>query len=61
MSARPDETIRDTTPMAAGTVTRDLLRALGHAVEWHEYPIGHTVSVEELEALRRWVLGVMAD
>ncbi|NML16261.1 alpha/beta hydrolase [Azohydromonas caseinilytica] len=48
-------------PMAAGTVTRELLRALGHEVEWHEYPIGHSVSVEELEALRQWVLGVMAD
>ena len=47
-------------PMAAGVATRELLRALGHGVDWHEYPIGHSVSVEELEALRRWVLGVMA-
>jgi predicted esterase len=29
-------------------------------VEWHEYPIGHTVSVEELEALRQWMLRVLA-
>jgi phospholipase/carboxylesterase len=29
-------------------------------VEWHEYPIEHTVSVEELEALRQWVLKVLA-
>ena len=36
------------------------LQALGHEVEWHEYPMEHTVSVEELEALREWVLKVMA-
>lgn len=46
--------------MAAGTTTRDLLRQLGHEVEWHEYPMGHTVSVEELEALRTWILKTMA-
>ncbi|WP_066330591.1 alpha/beta hydrolase [Azohydromonas lata] len=43
-------------PMAAGSGTRELLRQLGHEVEWHEYPIGHTVSMEELEALRTWIL-----
>jgi phospholipase/carboxylesterase len=47
-------------PMAAGSASRDLLKALGHEVEWHEYPIEHTVSVEELEALRQWVLKVLA-
>ena len=47
-------------PMAAGIASRDLLRALGHEVEWHEYPIEHTVSVEELEALRQWMLKVLA-
>jgi phospholipase/carboxylesterase len=46
-------------PMAAGVGSRELLRSLGHEVEWHEYPIGHTVSVEELEALRRWMLKVL--
>ncbi|MDZ5456391.1 alpha/beta hydrolase [Azohydromonas lata] len=47
-------------PMAAGSGTRELLRQLGHEVEWHEYPIGHTVSVEELEALRTWILKTAA-
>ena len=47
-------------PMVAGSTTRDLLRQLGHEVEWHEYPIGHTVSVEELEALRAWILKTVA-
>jgi phospholipase/carboxylesterase len=47
-------------PMAAGVGSRELLRSLGHEVEWHEYPIEHTVSVEELEALRAWMLKVLA-
>ncbi len=47
-------------PMASGTASRDLLQALGHEVEWHEYPIDHTVSAEELEALRQWMLKVLA-
>jgi phospholipase/carboxylesterase len=47
-------------PMAAGTASRDLLKALGHEVEWHAYPIDHTVSAEELEALRGWMLKVLA-
>lgn len=47
-------------PMAAGSTTRDLLKQLGHEVEWHEYPMGHTVSVEELEALRAWILRTVA-
>lgn len=47
-------------PMAAGSGTRDLLLQLGHQVEWHEYPMEHTVSVEELEALRAWILKTVA-
>lgn len=47
-------------PLAAGTATCELLRQLGHDVAWHEYPIGHSVSLDELMALRAWVLRVMA-
>jgi len=43
-----------------GRASRDLLRQQGHAVEWHEYPIGHTVSVEEIADLNRWLLQVLA-
>jgi phospholipase/carboxylesterase len=47
-------------PMAAGVASRELLQGLGHAVQWQAYPMGHEVCGEELEALRAWVLGVMA-
>jgi len=47
-------------PIERGRASRDLLRQQGHAVEWHEYPIGHTVSAEEIADLNRWLLQVLA-
>jgi phospholipase/carboxylesterase len=34
-----------------GLELRDRLVTLGHAVEWHEYPMMHQVCLEELEAI----------
>ncbi len=42
------------------TASRDALTALGYAVEWHEYPMGHSVCAEELGDLRTWLLRVLA-
>jgi phospholipase/carboxylesterase len=46
--------------VARAAATRDALRALGHDVEWHEYPIEHTVSLPEIADLNRWLLQVLA-
>lgn len=35
-------------PLATARRSRDLLISMGHAVEWHEYPMEHSVCVEEL-------------
>jgi phospholipase/carboxylesterase len=43
-----------------GEATRDALQALGYAVEWHSYPMGHTVSLEEIRDLNAWLLKVLA-
>jgi phospholipase/carboxylesterase len=40
--------------------SRDALRALGYAIDWHEYPIEHTVSLEEVADLGRWLVRVLA-
>jgi phospholipase/carboxylesterase len=37
--------------IARGRASRDLLLRLGHPVQWHEYPMRHSVSAEELEAI----------
>lgn len=41
---------------ARGTASRDALRALGHEVEWHDYPMPHSVCMEEIEDLNAWLL-----
>jgi phospholipase/carboxylesterase len=47
-------------PLARGTAARDALHGLGHAVEWHEYPMEHSVCIEEVSALNQWLLRVLA-
>jgi phospholipase/carboxylesterase len=43
-----------------GRGSREMLGALGYAVEWHEYPMGHSVCMEEIAEVNRWLLGVLA-
>jgi phospholipase/carboxylesterase len=38
-----------------GTETRRMLEASSYLVEWHAYPMGHTVSVEEVAAIAAWL------
>ncbi len=45
-------------PIARATASRDLLQTLGHALEWHRYPMGHSVCIEEIGDLNRWLLQV---
>jgi phospholipase/carboxylesterase len=46
-------------PIGLGENSRDALRALGHDVEWHEYPIEHSVSLEEIKDLEAWLRKVL--
>ena len=43
-------------PLARGAASRDALRALGHEVEWHDYPMPHSVCAEEVADLNAWLL-----
>jgi phospholipase/carboxylesterase len=47
-------------PLARGAAGRDLLQGLGCDVEWHDYPMEHSVCIEEVVALNRWLLKVLA-
>ena len=47
-------------PYARGIATRDALVELGHAVEWHEYPMQHSVCQEEIDDVQDWLLKVLA-
>lgn len=43
-----------------GRASRDLLQQQGYHVEWHEYAMGHSVSLEEIADLNRWLVDVLA-
>lgn len=46
-------------PLALGQDTRDALRAQGQDVEWHTYPMAHSVSAEEIAQLRSFLVRVL--
>ena len=45
---------------ARGLATRDALLALGYPVQWHDYPMEHSVCPDEITDLNRWLLKVLA-
>lgn len=48
-------------PVARGTASRDLLTQLGHPVEWHDYPMQHSVCAPEIAHLNAWLLKLLAQ
>lgn len=47
-------------PLARAAASRDALQALGCVVDWHEYPMAHSVCAQEVSDLNRWLLKVLA-
>jgi phospholipase/carboxylesterase len=47
-------------PLAMATASRDRLVALGYPVQWHEYPMQHSVCLEELQAISAWLRATRA-
>lgn len=46
--------------LARAEASRDALRQLGYAVQWHEYPMEHTVCLPEIDDLQGFLLQVLA-
>jgi len=42
-------------PLTRGVTSRDLLRSLGYQVDWHTYPMPHSVCGEEVADLQGWM------
>jgi phospholipase/carboxylesterase len=42
-------------PMALGTLSAEILRARNLTVDWHQYPMPHSVCAEEIRDLREWM------
>jgi phospholipase/carboxylesterase len=47
-------------PIARGVAARDAIAALGAPVEWHAYPMEHSVCAEELQHLAAWLRRVLS-
>ncbi len=48
-------------PIGRATAARDALNAAGYPVEWHSYPMPHSVCPQELADLNAWLTRVLAD
>jgi phospholipase/carboxylesterase len=47
-------------PLAGAVASRDTLQALGYPVQWHAYPMAHSVCPQEIADLQAWLLRVLA-
>ena len=46
-------------PLPLGASSRDRLIKLGYDVDWHQYPMAHSVCAEELEDIGEWLTRVL--
>ena len=46
-------------PFVMATASRDRLGALGYPVEWHQYPMQHSVCLEEIADIGKWLCNVL--
>ena len=42
-------------PITRAITSRETLRALDYPIEWHEYAMGHSVCLEEIKDIGRWL------
>jgi len=45
----------DLIPVARARTARDTLTGLGYEVEWHEYPMAHSLCPQEIEDIAAWL------
>lgn len=46
-------------PHARAVASRDALTEMGYTVEWHQYPMLHTVTLQEIADLQAWLQRVL--
>ncbi len=46
-------------PLPLGIASRDQLLKLGYDVDWHQYPMPHSVCADELEDISAWLTRVL--
>jgi phospholipase/carboxylesterase len=48
-------------PCNLGVESRDYLKSLGYSVEWHQYPMPHSVCAAEIADIRSYLLGILPN
>ena len=48
-------------PYEGGRGSADVLKSLGYQVEWHEYPMGHSVCAKEIADISDWLQAIYSD
>jgi phospholipase/carboxylesterase len=46
-------------PFHRSVASRDRLKTLGYAVEWHEYPMPHSVNADEIRHIAEFLRRVL--
>ena len=47
-------------PMARAMQSRELLQTLGYTIEWHDYPMQHSLCQQEVDDISAWLKKVIA-
>lgn len=47
-------------PLARAAESRELLERAGYGIEWHDYPMPHSVCIEEIRDISAWLRRVLA-
>jgi phospholipase/carboxylesterase len=47
-------------PITRASASHDALKALGYSVDWHTYPMAHSVCMQEIADLSQWLNKVLA-
>jgi phospholipase/carboxylesterase len=47
-------------PIARANASREALTTLGYKIDWHQYPMPHSVCMEEIQDINRWLNQVLA-
>jgi phospholipase/carboxylesterase len=47
-------------PFVRAEQSRDVLQGLGYTIEWHEYPMQHSLCFEEVQDISAWMKKVLA-
>jgi phospholipase/carboxylesterase len=47
-------------PFMRAEHSRDAIKAMGYNVEWHEYPMQHSVCIEEVQDIGVWLKKVLS-